>query len=210
MSPTTQTQLFPPPVRDTTLSLSEQKYLASIQYIGPLRVGDTTAGPYAEDLPPAGLNSTTGQSNQNQEIIYIKGSADANGWTINGAISGAVVLSAQYDVARFKSDGTNWYSSCCTSGASGGGLGLYDDGGNLWSTQKAQSGTGTLDGSGNLAVTINASVYSSDLTWGAVAIPQANTSFIYASTTTSNTITFHGTAGASFVYLIFPVALGPS
>lgn len=107
--PTTQTQLFPPPVRDTTLSKSEQLYLATLQYQLPLRIGDTTTGPYAESLPPAGLNATTGQNNANQELIYEKGSADASAWTINGAINGPVILAVQYTFARFKSDGTNWW-----------------------------------------------------------------------------------------------------
>lgn len=117
--PTTQTQLFPPPVRGSVLEKSIQLYLASLQYQLPLRIGDTTSGPLAEALPPAGLNSTTGQSNQNQEIVYIKGSADANTWTITGAINGSAVLSAQYDIARFKSDGTNWWLSA--AGPTGGG-----------------------------------------------------------------------------------------
>lgn len=111
MSPTTQTQLFPPPLRGTSLSDPEQKYLASLQYLSPLRVADTSAGSYSEALPAAGLNASTGQSNQNQEIIYVKGSADGNSFTVTGAISGPLTLTAQYDVARFKSDGTNWWGS---------------------------------------------------------------------------------------------------
>lgn len=107
--PTTETTLFQPPLRDSVLSQPEQKYLFTLQHKDPLRIGDTSAGPYSEALPPAGLNSTTGQSNQNQEIIYVKGSADANNWTITGAISGPVVLAAQFDRARFKSNGTDWY-----------------------------------------------------------------------------------------------------
>lgn len=107
--PTSQTVLFPPPLRGTTLSQPEQKYLASLQYLSPLRVGDSSAGSYSEALPPAGLNQTTGQSNQNQEIVFIKGSADANTWTVTGAQGGPVTFSAQYDSARFKSDGTNWW-----------------------------------------------------------------------------------------------------
>ena len=113
--PTTQSVLFPPPARssvvapDGGIEKTFQKWLFSLQMLQPLRVGDSSAGPYSEALPAAGLNSTTGQSNQNQEIIYVKGSADANNWTITGAISGSVVLAAQYAYARFKSDGTNWY-----------------------------------------------------------------------------------------------------
>lgn len=110
---TSQTQLFPPPIRASNLSDSDMKYLFTLQYQLPLRKGDSSGGPYSEALPPAGLNTTTGQSNQNQEIIYIKTSADGNGWTITGAITGSVTLTGQYDVARFKSDGTNWYSVCC-------------------------------------------------------------------------------------------------
>ena len=70
---------------------------------------DTTAAPVTIALPPAGLNSSTGQSNQNQEIIYLKASADANTWTITGALTGDIVLTTQYSGVRFKSDGTNWY-----------------------------------------------------------------------------------------------------
>lgn len=116
--PTTQSTLFPPPLRDSKLSGPEQQYLFTLQRLLSLRIGDTSAGPYSEALPPAGLNASTGQSNQNAEIVYIKGSADANDWTITGAATGAVVLSAQYDVARFKSNATNWYLSA----KSGGGV----------------------------------------------------------------------------------------
>jgi len=106
---TKQTTLFPPPLRASQLSDPEQKWLLTLQVLHPLRVGDSSAGPYSEALPAAGLNSITGQSNQNQELIFVKGSADANNWTITGALSGAVVLAAQYAFARFKSDGTNWW-----------------------------------------------------------------------------------------------------
>lgn len=98
--PTTQTTLFPP--------TANQKYLLTLQMLLPLRLADTSGGSYAEALPPAGLNSTTGQSNQNQELTYIKDSADANTFTITGALGGSVVLATRYAVARFKSDGTNW------------------------------------------------------------------------------------------------------
>lgn len=107
---TKQTQLFPPPVReDSNLTKGERQYFQSLQYRCPLREGDTSAAGYAEDLPPAGVTSAAGQSNQNQELLYIKISADANNWTINGAISGPVVLAAQYAFARFKSNGAVWY-----------------------------------------------------------------------------------------------------
>jgi hypothetical protein len=120
---TTQTNLFPPPTRTNAvdskgfLAIPLRQWLFSLQMLLPLRVGDTSKGSYSEALPPAGLNQTTGQSNQNEEIIYIKGSADANTWTITGAISGSVTLSAQYQLARFKSDGTNWWNVGVSSGA---------------------------------------------------------------------------------------------
>lgn len=107
--PTTQTVLFPPPVRGTALSQSDQLYLASLQYLLPLRLVDTTAGPYSEALPPAGVDSTTGQSSQNKEIIYKKISADANVFTLTGSAEGPQTLTLQYSMVRVKSDATNWW-----------------------------------------------------------------------------------------------------
>jgi hypothetical protein len=106
---TTETTLFPPPLRESKLSEPEQRYLASLQRLLPLRIGDTSGGPYAEALPPAGVNTTTGQSNQNQELIYKKMSPDANVWTITGGAEGSQTISVQYGAIRFKSDGTNWW-----------------------------------------------------------------------------------------------------
>lgn len=105
---TTQSQLFPPPVRGSNLSKQEQLYLATLQYQLPRVDVDTTAGPETIALPPAGLNSSTGQSNQNQELIYCKTSSDGNTVTITGAASGTVTLTMQWQTARFKSNGTNW------------------------------------------------------------------------------------------------------
>lgn len=112
--PTTQTVLFPPPTRDTTLSKPEQWYLLTLQMLLPLRIVDTTAGSYGEAPPAPGLNATTGQSNQNQEIIYKKTSADGNTFTLTGTASaplpeGPLALTAQYAFFRIKSDGTNWW-----------------------------------------------------------------------------------------------------
>lgn len=105
-----QTTLFPPPVRDTSISDALRKYLFSLQMLGPLNIVDTTLAPEVIALPQPGLTSSqTGQSNQNQELIFIKGSADANTVQITGAISGTVILTKQYDVARFKSDATSWW-----------------------------------------------------------------------------------------------------
>ena len=110
----TKTILFPPVFIESDLPYPLQRWLQSVQNLLPLNVCDTTSGPITVALPPAGVNQatvTTGASNQNQEIIYIKSTADANTVTITGGISGDVVLSTQWDVARFKSDGTNWYAS---------------------------------------------------------------------------------------------------
>jgi hypothetical protein len=111
----TTTNLFPPPIRgalvnkDGTLSDSLQKWLFTLQNLIPLKIVDTTSGPSTEALPPAGLNSSTGQSAQDQEITYKKVSADANVFTITGAAEGPQTLTLQYAGIRFKSDGTNWW-----------------------------------------------------------------------------------------------------
>ena len=113
---TKQTQLFPPPTQSKAVSdegyVSNplRQWLFTLQNLLPLRLGDTSGGSYSENLPPAGLNASTGQSNQNQEIIYVKTSGDANTLTITGAATGGVVLSSQWEAVRFKSDGTNWYA----------------------------------------------------------------------------------------------------
>jgi hypothetical protein len=110
MAKVSQSTLFPPPVRGSTLSDPERKYLFTLQNLLPLVEVDTSSGPVALALPQAGLTSAqTGQSNQNQEIIYIKISPDANTVTITGAKNGTQILAAQFNVVRFKSDGTNWY-----------------------------------------------------------------------------------------------------
>ncbi len=99
-----------PPLRGSELPDVIQQWLLAAQTLLPSIVFDTTAGSEVFALPSAGLNnSQTGQTNQNQEIVIIKGSADANTVTITGAISGPVTLSHLYDVARFKSDATHWW-----------------------------------------------------------------------------------------------------
>ncbi len=105
----TQTQLFPPPVRDSNLPQPLQKYLFTLQMLLPLVVVDTSGGSFAQSPPPAGLNASTGQSNQNMEITYVKKSADGNTFTLNGVQFGPYVLIAQGDSLKIKSDGTNWY-----------------------------------------------------------------------------------------------------
>jgi hypothetical protein len=112
-----QTQLFEPPAQSLAVDESRRlapplrEWLFSVQNLLPLVEVDTTAGNLAITLPPAGLNSSTGQSAQNQEIIYIKTSADAHTATIAGALTGSATLKNRYDIARFKSDGTNWINS---------------------------------------------------------------------------------------------------
>ena len=45
------------------------------------------------------------------EITYVKTSADANVYTLNGVQGGPYTLSAQYDSLKIKSDGTNWWKT---------------------------------------------------------------------------------------------------
>ena len=118
--PTTTTVLHDPPLREKIadaagrLARSLTYWLFSLQKQHQLKLVDTSGGNYAETTPPAGLNSATGQSNQNQEIVYKKISADANTFTLNGSTQGplpegAQTLTAQWSKLRIKSNGTNWY-----------------------------------------------------------------------------------------------------
>lgn len=107
--PTTTTTLFPPPLRGANIPETIQKWLLTMQALLQLKLVDTTAGNYSEALPPAGVNSTTGQSNQNQELVYKKISADGNTFTLTGAPEGAQTLTAQWSKVRLKSNGTSWY-----------------------------------------------------------------------------------------------------
>jgi len=106
--PTTRTILFAPPLRHSEVPVPLQKWLLTLQNLHPMVEVDTSSGDVVETLPLAGLDQTTGQSNQNVEYVYTKTSADVNTVTINGAASGPVVLTAQHEVARFKSNGTVW------------------------------------------------------------------------------------------------------
>lgn len=99
----TKSVLFPPPKEYS------QKYLFTLQNHLPFVKVDTSLGSYAEFLPPAGNVSGTGQNNQNQEITYLKVSADGNTFTLTGAATGPVTITAQYAGYRFKSDGAKWY-----------------------------------------------------------------------------------------------------
>jgi len=86
-----------------------QKYLLTLQMLLPLNLVDTSAGSYAETPPSAGLNASTGQSNQNMEISYVKTTADGNTYTLNGVEGGPYTLTAQFGFLKIKSDGTNWW-----------------------------------------------------------------------------------------------------
>jgi hypothetical protein len=111
-----QTTLFPPPTRTNAvddkgfLAVPLRQWLFTLQMLLPLVTVDTSGGNQSIALPPAGLNSTTGQSNQNMEITYLKTTADANTATITGGQGGPRVIATQYEVRRFKSDGTNWWN----------------------------------------------------------------------------------------------------
>ena len=105
--PTTTTTLFPPPVRGQDVTSPQTLYLFSLQKRLPLKKVDTSAGGYAESAPPAG--GTTGQNNLNQEISYVKTSADGNTFTLNGVEGGPYTLTAQYAFLRIKSDEVTWW-----------------------------------------------------------------------------------------------------
>lgn len=111
----TQTQLFPPPNQSQAvddkgyLTKTQQLWQFTLQNQLPLVVIDTSGGSIVATPPPAGLNSTTGQSNQNMEITYKKSSADGNSFTLNGVVDGPQVISAQYAHFRIKSDGSSWW-----------------------------------------------------------------------------------------------------
>ena len=105
-----QTTLIPPVLLFSQLNPQEQLYMQTIQYLLQLFTCDTSLGEIDVTLPPAGSNPTTGQSAQNQELTYIKTTADTNNVVITGAISGVVTLTTQWQAARFKSDATNWYA----------------------------------------------------------------------------------------------------
>lgn len=112
-----QTVLFPPPNQSQAVddkgyfTPTQQQWQFTLQNLLPLVTVDTTAGNVVIAAPPAGLNSTTGQSNQNQEITYVKSSADGNTVTVNGVEGGPYVLAAQYDFLKIKADGTNWWKT---------------------------------------------------------------------------------------------------
>jgi len=114
--PTTPYLPPPPTSLGSALSPTDYQWMLIVQGLIPLYEVDTSKGSYTEALPPAGVGSS-GQTGQCKEIIYLKTSADANTDTITGAITGPVVLATQWQVARFKSDGTNWYAVGAAAGS---------------------------------------------------------------------------------------------
>lgn len=119
--PTTPFLPPPPTSQGSALSPTDYQWMLIVQGLAPLYEVDTSRGSYTEKLPPAGVG-TSGQTGQCKEIVYVKTSADANTDTITGAITGPVALKTQYQVARFKSDGTNWFAVGTTGSGSGPAL----------------------------------------------------------------------------------------
>lgn len=107
--PTIQTIRRLPPTRHANLTPAMNYWELETQGANPLRTVDTSKGSYSEVAPPAGLNESTGQTNQNQEITYIKTSADAHTFTLGGVEGGPFMLKDYQDVIRIKSDGTSWW-----------------------------------------------------------------------------------------------------
>ncbi len=105
-----QTALPPISARVITAVTQFLYWLFQVQNHQPLIEVDTSGGNQTRALPPAGLSNTaTGQSAQNQELIYAKAGADGNQLTVTGAVNGAQSTTAAYGVMRFKSNGTIWY-----------------------------------------------------------------------------------------------------
>jgi hypothetical protein len=111
----TQTTLPQPTKRGSNWSDTDSYYMLMVQSQHPLVTVDTSAGDQVIALPPPGAQQSTGQTNQNKEITYLKSSADANMVTITGAQGGNVVLTAQSpaagSTAKFKSDGAKWWKT---------------------------------------------------------------------------------------------------
>jgi hypothetical protein len=111
--PTTQTIRRLPPTKHADLRPEMQFWELETQQVAPLRLVDTSAGSYEENPPEAGLNTSTGQTNQNQEITYKKISADGNTFTLAGVggnlPEGPLTLTAQWQSFKIKSNGTDWY-----------------------------------------------------------------------------------------------------
>ena len=108
--PTTQFLPQNPSTRGSNLSNTDFLYTLILQGLAPMYEVDTSAGPYSEAAPPAGLNASTGQSAQCKEITYVKTSADTNVFTLTGVVFASPTLTNQGDHFKIKSDGTSWYT----------------------------------------------------------------------------------------------------
>lgn len=108
---TTQTLRREPPFRFPNAAM-DQWHLET-QRIAPMNEVDTSGGSYSEEPPEPGLQGSTGATAQNQEITYVKTSADGNVFTLAGSKLplGPYTLTAQGDVLKIKSNGTVWYRS---------------------------------------------------------------------------------------------------
>jgi hypothetical protein len=113
--PTTQSVRRLPPTRNAGLTSPMEYWEQETQQHDPLLDIDTSGGSYSETTPPAGLNSATGQTNQNQERTYVKISADGNTYTLNGLggnfPGGPLTLTTQWQFFKIKSNGTYWRRS---------------------------------------------------------------------------------------------------
>jgi hypothetical protein len=99
----------PPPLH---LGAEPQKYWNfKVQNLAPLIEVDTSGGNETQSPPSAGVNASTGQTNQNQEITYVKISPDANVFSLQGPNLpfGPYTLAAQSQSFKIKSNGTVWY-----------------------------------------------------------------------------------------------------
>jgi hypothetical protein len=115
-----QSTLVPPPSQYSNLDVASRRYLLTLQVMKPLIEVDTTGGNVTQALPAPGMNQSTGQSAQGQELIYRKISPDVNTVTITGSPDGNQVLttnSGTGSVARFQSNGTVWRVVNSSSGA---------------------------------------------------------------------------------------------
>jgi hypothetical protein len=119
--PTTPYLPPPPTTQGSNLSAADHQWLLIAQNLAPLYEVDTSAGSYAEDPPPAGVE-TSGQSGQCKEITYVKTSSDANTYTLNGVEGGPYTLTKQFQSLKIKSDGTNWWPSENPASSGGGGV----------------------------------------------------------------------------------------
>lgn len=110
--PTTQTIRRQVPLKNANVTDPMKYWEMETQQSAPLHDVDTSAGSYTESPPPAGLDSATGQTAQNQELIYTKVSSDANTWTLastNGDLPGGpYTLTNEGQILRIKSNGTVW------------------------------------------------------------------------------------------------------